>query len=271
MVGMLLGAIVPVAVAQKYTPPPPPLTTGPCVPTKKEPCPVVEKVPPSAVERFPFPGENPGSDVPTAVPVEKKAGLPQVPADAPQAASQAGGKEAPGPNSSQTRPDFSKPKPSFPFPGEEDGAAAAAAPAASGGESSSSSSASAPDATTADAGDADAPVLKDEGSTGSTKLTRSQRRRLPRSEDMGLRFDKDLEISHYYITTGNYAAAYGRAKDAVAVDVSDPDGHLAVAEAARRLKKNDEAIAEYKMYLQLDPEAPKAKMARKELADLSMR
>ena len=267
MVGMLLGAIVPVAVAQKYTPPPPPLTTGPCVPTKKEPCPVMEKAPPSAVERFPFPGENPGSDVPTAVPVEKKAGLPQVPADVPQAASQAGVKEAPGPNSGQTRPDFSKPKPSFPFPGEEDGAAAAAAPAASGGEASSSAA----DATTADAGDADAPVLKDEGSTGSTKLTRSQRRRLPKSEDMGLRFDKDLEISHYYITTGNYAAAYGRAKDAVAVDASDPDGHLAVAEAARRLKKNDEAIAEYKMYLQLDPEAPKAKMVRKELADLSVR
>jgi Tfp pilus assembly protein PilF len=80
---------------------------------------------------------------------------------------------------------------------------------------------------------------------------------------------KDLEISHYYVTTGNFLGAYMRAKDAVATIPDDPLAHFAVAETAAGLKKTDEAISEYQLYLKLDPDGEKAKAAKRALALLS--
>ena len=70
-------------------------------------------------------------------------------------------------------------------------------------------------------------------------------------------------MSHYYFTTGNFLASYLRAQDAVKTIADDPEAHFALAEAAQRLKKNDEAIAEYGAYLKLEPQGDKAKSALK--------
>jgi len=62
--------------------------------------------------------------------------------------------------------------------------------------------------------------------------------------------------------------SYLRAQDAVKTQPDYPAGHFALAEAARRLKKNDEAAAEYKAYLKLEPDGDDAKSAEKALAEL---
>jgi hypothetical protein len=235
----LLFLVLPCARAQ-YTPPPPPLTPGPCVPTKKDPCTPLPSAtaPPAAADKFPFPGE-PGADEKPSAPASPKA-FP-FPEDA----------DKPAAPSAQTPA-----AKSFPFPEDADKAAVPA----------SSSSSGAPDPEPpADADDA--PALADKGSSGSTRAER--RRHLPKVEDLDEREAKDLEVAHYYTTTGNFLAAYNRAKDAVTTIPDDPAAHFALAEGARNLKKNDEAIAEYKLYLKLDPGGEKAKSAQRALSELS--
>ncbi len=78
----------------------------------------------------------------------------------------------------------------------------------------------------------------------------------------------DLDVSHYYFSTGDFKAAYLRAKDAVSIYADDEAAHLAVAKSAERLGKRDEAVAEYTAFLKLDPDGPKSKMVRKALAQL---
>lgn len=236
---------IPPADAQ-YTPPPPPLTTTPCVPTKKVSCapPASAVPPPAAAEKFPFPGERTPDDKPAAPASPKSFPFPDD-ADKPVA-----------PSSSPVATPAAK---SFPFPEDAD----KAVPSSS---SSSSSSSGSPDAEPATDPD-DAPALADKGSTGTTRAQR--RRHLPKVEDLDEREAKDLEVAHYYTTTGNFVGAYTRAKDAVATIPDDPLAHFALAEGARNLKKMDEAIAEYKLCLELDPEGEKAKAARRALAELS--
>jgi Tfp pilus assembly protein PilF len=66
----------------------------------------------------------------------------------------------------------------------------------------------------------------------------------------------------------NYQGAYLRAKDAVQVQPDYSAAHFALAEIAQKMKKKDEAIAEYQAYLKLDPDGEKSKSAKKALADL---
>ena len=96
-----------------------------------------------------------------------------------------------------------------------------------------------------------------------------ERRHLPKVEDLDKREADDLEISHYYATTGNFQASYMRAQDAVKTIPDDPMAHFALAESARRLNKKDEAVSEYKLYLKMDPEGEKAKDARRALIELA--
>jgi len=231
---LLLALACATAAHGQYQPPPPPLTKAPCVPTKKTPCTAdpSDVRPAGTVNPFPFPGEVP--DIP----------VPSPPTDAPKTAAPSTAKPtAPG---------------SFPFPGEP----ASELPSSS----SSPSSSSATDATPSD--DSGTPALKDEGSTGSTRFARKH---LSKVEDLDTREAKDLEVSHYYVTTGNFQAAYLRAKDAVAIIPDDPAAHLALAQTAQRLKKKDEAVAEYNAYLKLNPEGDKASAARKALAALTQK
>ena len=106
------------------------------------------------------------------------------------------------------------------------------------------------------------PNLKDEGSTGSTRF---QRKHLAKVEDTDHRELEDLDVSHYYMTTGNFTAAYLRAKDAVRLYPDDENAYMALAVSAEKLKKNDEAVASYKTYLKLAPDGEKAKQAEKAL------
>jgi hypothetical protein len=242
------------ADSQVYTPPPPKLTPGPCVPTKEFPCdPPAAKTPPlpAKADKFPFPGSDPGTNPENAAPV-----TPQQPTD---------------PNA--------KPAPSqqFPFPGEPAAADAPAAPAdgkkpdfaqPGGPDAPASSSSSSDSSTPADGSSADSasqPPLKDAGSTGSTRF---QRKHLAKVEDLDHRELEDLDVSHYYYTTGNFIASYSRAQDALKLYPDDENAHFAVAAAAEKLGKKDEAIAEYKVYLQLAPDGTKAKQAKRGLENL---
>jgi Tfp pilus assembly protein PilF len=74
------------------------------------------------------------------------------------------------------------------------------------------------------------------------------------------RFEEDLQVAGFYQSTGNFMGAYMRAKDAVSISGDSPDARLALAEAARKLGKLDEAEQNYKKCLALDP-VPKTKKA----------
>jgi hypothetical protein len=246
---------VTAANAQKYTPPPPPLVPGPCVPTKKEPCdppPAATQAPAApATDNFPFPGEHNESKPATTAPA----------AENPFPGEQ--GTAKPAPTNAATQNPFpgepEAPKPANPntaaqnpFPGE---------PA----ESSSSSSGSSESGTTTGADSVPDP---DETPNGKA-LTRTQRRHLAKVEDIDHRELEDLDISRYYISMGNFKAAYLRAKDAVSTIPDDSNAYFALAEAASRMKNTDEAITNYKKYLEMDPEGIHAKAAHKALAVLA--
>jgi len=110
------------------------------------------------------------------------------------------------------------------------------------------------------------PPLKDEGTEGT-----STRRRLPKVKKVQTddeRVDEDLSVAKFYMRDENYQGAYLRAKDAVKIQPDYSAAHFALAEIAQKLKKKDEAIAEFQTYLKLDPEGEKAKDAQKALVEL---
>ena len=235
------------AQAQVYTPPPPPLQLGPCVPTKDFPCDQPQKTPavPAAADQNPFPGESPAS-------------TPTTPAQAGGTAKPSTGQQFPFPGEPPAAsPAGSGQKPAgaskFPFPGEP--------PDASSTSSSSSSSSSSDDGS-GSADDPDKAGLKDKGSEGSTRF---ERKKLAVPEDLSKRELDDLDVSHYYITTGDFIGAYARAQDAVKLYPEDENAHYALGLAADKMKKKEEAIAEYKVYLKMAPDGPKARQAEKAL------
>jgi Tfp pilus assembly protein PilF len=82
------------------------------------------------------------------------------------------------------------------------------------------------------------------------------------------RVTEDLNVAKFYVGRGNYEAAYLRSKDATKVMPDDAESHFSLAQAAQKLKKNDEAIAEYTLYLKLDPGGDWAKAAERALTEL---
>jgi Tfp pilus assembly protein PilF len=83
------------------------------------------------------------------------------------------------------------------------------------------------------------------------------------------RFDEDLQIAGFYQNDGNFMGAYMRAKDAVSISATSPDAHLALAEAARKLGKLDEAEQNYKKCLELDPVPRTKKTAQAALKEMT--
>lgn len=121
-------------------------------------------------------------------------------------------------------------------------------------------------------GDSNSP-LKDKGSEGSNATP--GRHILHRVNPVGTKLQsadereaEDLDIAHFYTQSGDLQGAYLRTKDAVKTAPEDPDAHFALAEAALKLNKRDEAIAEYGACLKLDPSKKQTKDARKALARL---
>jgi Tfp pilus assembly protein PilF len=82
------------------------------------------------------------------------------------------------------------------------------------------------------------------------------------------RVDEDLYVAKFYMNDENYQGAYLRAKDAVSIQPDYSLAHFTLAEVLQKMKKKDEAIAEFQTYLKLDPEGEKAKAAKRALAEL---
>jgi len=206
-------------------------------------------------EKFPFPGAS------TSQPDNSGPNLGGAPhtADPPAA--------PPNPGVSPAR--------KFPFPGESD---SPKGPETSTGTSSSSSSSSADGesnpadaASSPDAGDT--PELKDKGSEGQQTLP--GRHILHRVNPPGTKLQtpderaaEDVNIARFYMDTGDFKAAYLRGADAVKLQPDDPSAHFALAEAAVKLNKRDEAMQHYEECLKLDPVEKEAKAAKKALARL---
>lgn len=231
------------AYAQAYTPSPPDLTTGPCVSSKTEPCdrqPAKTPNIPASADKFPFPDQSP--DTPALAVNPDKSANPETPANP----------DTPTPVPAKQDPAASR----YPFPADS--------PDTPGSSSSSSSSSSdqgdAPpaDATPDPSGDGKT-ALKDAGSSGSTRFSR---RKIVVPEDLDHRELEDLSVSKYYISTGNYIAAYSRAQDAIRLYPNDENAHIALAVAADKLDKKLEAVAEYHAYLAAAPDGVQAKSAR---------
>ena len=226
---------------------------------------------PSATEQFPFPGEESGSSVPLTqgAAAPNLSGVPQTP-------------DAGGANSGTAlgAAGTGKTTPAFPFPGEDEKGAAARGTSGAGGggeagsssSSSSSGSSSGDDAASAGPdGTPDGAGLQDKGSEGTPG-----RHLLHRVNPVGTKLQsadqreaEDLSVAKFYSDSGDLQGAYLRSQDAVKTAPDDPDAHFALAEAALKLNKRDEAIAEYKACLKLDPVDKEAKEARKALERLN--
>jgi tetratricopeptide (TPR) repeat protein len=153
-----------------------------------------------------------------------------------------------------------------PFPEDvSKGAAAAAAKDSAANSSSSSSSSSSSNA----AGDADpnADLPRDTG-----------RRRLKKPSDKDIqsgslagegRAQDDVRVGHFYLGNGEFKGAYGRYSEAVRLDPTNMDAIYGLAASAAGLHHTDEALTNYKLYLQIAPDGNDAKSARKALRALS--
>ncbi|MDQ2833636.1 MAG: tetratricopeptide repeat protein [Acidobacteriota bacterium] len=199
---------------------------------------------PSATEQFPFPGE----------PAKSQSRQSQT---QPDGSPGAGAPDSPSPSTSPSSAAAQHPFPSQPpprLPGDD--------------SSSSSSSGANPDDATPDAPttqDTPTPVPGEEGSSVHS------RRRLPKVQHVQSddeRVDEDLRVAKFYMRDENLPGAYLRAKDAVHVQPDYSDTHFTLAEVAEKMKKKEEAVAEYKAYLKLDPSGDKAKAAQRALEDL---
>ena len=190
----------------------------------------------STKEKFPFPGEAGAIGPSTSGPaVPSLSGAPQVP------------------DASSTPADKKDAAKEFPFPGD---AGASSAP----GTSSSSSSSGGDDASPADT--SATPGLTDKGSEGSATPGRHLLHRVnpvgTKLQTIDEREQEDLDVAHFYIDSGDLQGAYLRDQDAVKVAPDDPDAHIALAELALKLNKQDVANAEYMACLKIDEDAVKA-------------
>jgi hypothetical protein len=78
----------------------------------------------------------------------------------------------------------------------------------------------------------------------------------------------DVKVGGLYLDEHDYKGAYDRYKEATRVDPENADAVFGLAEAARGLKKNQEAVQNYLVYLDAFPDGKKAKEARKALSAL---
>src|SRR5580704_6938534 len=187
---------------------------------------------PSAAEQFPFPGE-PAKPAKPANPPDSPSPTTTTPSDA-----------------ATQHPFPTQPPPKL--PGDD-----------SSSSSSSSSSGDDPNPTPDDPTAKGDPSNPPEGTSVHRKLPKVKR---VQTDDE--RVDEDLSVAKFYLRDENYQGAYLRAKDAVSIQPDYSAAHFALAEIAQKMKKKDEAIAEFQTYLKLDPDGEKAKAAKKALAEL---
>jgi hypothetical protein len=247
--GLAVVAMLAAGVAWGQTAP-----ATPCDAKTKANCPAPAAAPPKdTAQQFPFPGEAPATG-------ERPADWgPDAPAPTDPPNAPAGSPNAPPSSSGKSAPPA--------YPGDPD-APAAGAPKEDGFSSSSSSSSSG--AGDPGASPDDGP-LKDAGSSGEDTSVRTHRKKLPKAapQTPEARAAEDLTVADFYQKDGNYLGAYLRAKDAVEIQPNDAYTHFALAEAARKLGKRDEAKEQYAAVLKLDPIPNQMKASQKALAELT--
>jgi len=81
--------------------------------------------------------------------------------------------------------------------------------------------------------------------------------------------EEDVRVGGFYLKNGDYKGAYTRYKEATLVNPGNADAVFGLAESARGLKKNDEALENYQLYLDAIPNGKKSKEALKALKSLS--
>ena len=262
-----IPALTPAAQAHPY-----PGDNSAGIPSAAVPDPVKKPTDtPSAGAAHPYPGDN-GKDVPynpADDPAEKgKPVPPHDPAAEKKAADTQAGKANPFPTGSSPDMPTDSATPASKGDDSSPSSSTSSSPASPDASSSSSSS---DDTAASGAGkspknpdddDEDKPNLTDKGSSGRRTL------KVIKPQSDTARVDEDLSIAKFYGQSGNYMGAYLRAKDAVKTQPDYPDGHYALGEAAKRLKKNDEAVAEFETYLKLSPDGTEAKAAEKALDEL---
>jgi hypothetical protein len=234
--------VAPVLFAQTQNPAPPPCAAN-TKPTAQAPCTPAKPPAASSTPDDPFP--FPGGDKPSAPPPDAPASAPVKPG---------GSDDFPFPGETPSAPAKAAPSNTSPASGDDPFPFPGAAPGSSSSSSSSSSDNGAP---TSDPDD-DLPV--------QSTLKHPRAKAAPQTDDE--REMEDLKVAKYYRDRGNFNAVYLRSKDAVKTIPDDPEAHLMLAEAARKLNKRDEAIAEYKATLQFDPTNEQKKTASRGIEDL---
>ncbi len=215
----------------------------------------------SPAQSFPFPGETPA--VNKTVPGTATGQVPGTAAGQGQAGS-------------SSEPAASR----FPFPGQDSSGGKAAGTAGSGpmndagssGSSSSSSSSSSNDGANPAAGplgDGDTDPAAEAAAARRAARLKHEHEATNYHQTPDQREAEDLRVAAFYQNDGNYRGAYERAVDAVSLAADDADAQLALAEAARRLGKLDEAETHYKKCLQLDPVPKTRKTAEKALKEMT--
>ena len=199
------------------------------------------------------------------------------PADASQHAEQQQSKPDSSSASAPNVPDAAKQSPSGqtpgdaakenPFPEDVSKSAAAAAEKENDSGSPSASGASSSNSNPGGDGNPDADLPPDTG-----------RRRLKKPSDKDIqsgslagegRAQEDVRIGRFYLSSGNYKGAYGRFSEAVRMDPANVDAIYGLASAADGLHNKDEALTNYKLYLQIAPDGDKAKSAQKAIRALA--
>jgi tetratricopeptide (TPR) repeat protein len=213
------------------------------------------------------------TDAPVSDAAAPDAPRPDAPAKADPSAQPAQAPAA-GANAPQTSPDAAADNP-FPEDVSRGAAAKAAqgdspdapAPAADAGSSSSSSS----------SGSANPDAANGTGSDPNAEPdvpASSHRRRLgkPRDKDIQAgsltgqaRAEEDVKVGRYYLSQRDYGGAYARFSEAARLDPVNVEAIYGVAASAEGLHKTDEALENYKLYLQIAPDGEHARAAEKSL------
>lgn len=153
-----------------------------------------------------------------------------------------------------------------PFP-EDVSKSAAAAAAKDNDSSSSGSGASSSSSNPGGDNNPDADLPPD---TGRHRLKKPSDKDIQSGSLAGEgRAQEDVRIGRFYLSSRNYKGAYGRFSDAVRMDPANVDAIYGLASAADGLHNKDEALTNYKLYLQIAPDGDKAKSAQKAIRALA--
>jgi tetratricopeptide (TPR) repeat protein len=204
------------------------------------------------------------------------------PADVSKQAAQQQSQPADAPTGAPAAPDADQPAPQpahknaaqeNPFPEDVSKGAAAAAAKDSDADSSSSGSSGGGNSSSNSAGDTD-PNVDPNGDlprdTGRRRLKKPSDKDIQSGSLAGEgRAQDDVRVGRFYLGNGDFKGAYGRYSEAMRLDPTNLDAIYGLAAAAAGLHHTDEALTNYKLYLQIDPDGHDAKSARKALRTLS--